>query len=445
MCVCRATRALFVVRVSSQWPCACMCVFKVSAGGLDDRINGGVSYCLLQVRRHAVLAFFCTTMAETAKALASLRGVHLRTLEQLKNAAYEVDELKKMLGSRGNVVDEREIERIKGEMETNFNRELKSMRTQLEAANAEKTDLAKWKKDAEQKLSQLETSQRSTDEAAMARIKELEGKLTSMGLAHANELKELGGQLQASLLESKALSDQMTVVKANEVKAIQENERLGAVIENLNKELRKLQLSMGKDKKDVSKRTKELEAALKASKERTEQLERENITLKNDNDAKTLQLDEAGTKVAKLEEGKAAVQKALDRARLMLDECKSQWTDENNKKIFLEKSLAAAKSEWERLVHENTRLTEELENLKATMNSGNSKFAQFVELKEENSNLARKHNKLQKQHTVLKKEAKRKGVSLRAKPPPSVNRKILSEGPRPPQVSSNQFPRDGSR
>ena len=158
-----------------------------------------------------------------------------------------------------------------------------------------------------------------------------------------------------------------------------------------------------------------------------------------------LQLDEAGTKVAKLEEGKAAVQKALDRARLMLDECKSQWTDENNKKIFLEKSLAAAKSEWERLVHENTRLTEELENLKATMNSGNSKFAQFVELKEENSNLARKHNKLQKQHTVLKKEAKRKGVSLRAKPPPSVNRKILSEGPRPPQVSSNQFPRDGSR
>jgi len=141
------------------------------------------------------------------------------------------------------------------------------------------------------------------------------------------------------------------------------------------------------------------------------------------------------------------------------NECKrlnNVYIGEIEKKEFLEKSLAVAKSEWERLVLENARLTDELEMLKASTTNNTSRFAQFVELKEENSNLARKHNKLQKQHKKLKKVSKKAGVLLRQQMPQTESRNNNNiRRPQPPpnniQAKTNGFSlnpgsiRDGSR
>ena len=102
------------------------------------------------------------------------------------------------------------------------------------------------------------------------------------------------------------------------------------------------------------------------------------------------------------------------------------------------------------------RLTDELEMLKASTTNNTSRFAQFVELKEENSNLARKHNKLQKQHKKLKKVSKKAGVLLRQQMPQTESRnnnniRRLQPPPNNIQAKTNGFSlnpgsiRDGSR
>ena len=56
--------------------------------------------------------------------------------------------------------------------------------------------------------------------------------------------------------------------------------------------------------------------------------------------------------------------KALENAKSECNRLNNVYVGEIEKKEFLEKSLAVAKAEWERLVQENARLTDELELLK---------------------------------------------------------------------------------
>ena len=77
--------------------------------------------------------------------------------------------------------------------------------------------------------------------------------------------------------------------------------------------------------------------------------------------------------------------------------------------------------------------------------NNSSRFAQFVELKEENSNLARKHNKLQKKHEKKLKKGLQAGVLLRQQMPQTETRYGGSSGSiRRPQPPMNAQLRQGS-
>ena len=156
-------------------------------------------------------------------------------------------------------------------------------------------------------------------------------------------------------------------------------------------------------------------------------------------------LEASEEKSLSLEKSKAQLNKALENAKSECNRLNNVYVGEIEKKEFLEKSLAVAKAEWERLVQENARLTDELELLKASTSNNSSRFAQFVELKEENSNLARKHNKLQKKHEKLKKVTKKAGVLLRQQMPQTETRYGGSSGSiRRPQPPMNAQLRQGS-
>ena len=397
-----------------------------------------------------------------AQALTSLRSKHLRTIEVLKETTTELDILKKKFGNRGNYIDEDERERIKDSVRKSCNAELQKMQSEL--LNAEETikKLTKEKNNAYEKIKELESSANAKvkqiileRDNALENVQKMNEEIVKLNEKYAEKIGEMAESIENVKEEKKKVGERLLQVEKKNELTIVENERLGTVIENLNKKLREYQQS-SKNQNDLLKRTKTMENMFKKLEERANEYANEKKELLEKIKEMEYKLDASNERNKNLEKSQKQLNHALEHSK---NECKrlnNVYIGEIEKKEFLEKSLAAAKSEWERLVLENARLTDELEMLKASTTNNTSRFAQFVELKEENSNLARKHNKLQKQHKKLKKVSKKAGVLLRQQMPQTESRNNNNiRRPQPPpnniQAKTNGFSlnpgsiRDGSR
>ncbi len=392
-----------------------------------------------------------------AQALTSLRSKHLRTIEVLKETTAELDVLKKKFGNRGNYIDEDERERIKDSVRKLCNEELQKMEAELSNAKDTIQLLTKEKNVAYEKIKDLENSSEEKvkqiiieRDNAMANTEKLNEKISVMKEEYDNQIVDMTKLVEKVTQEKKIVGERLLEAENKKESAIAENERLGAVIENLNKKLRDFQQST-KNQKDLLKRTKSMENMFKKLEQRATEYANENKNLLEKIKEMEYKLDASNDRNKNLEKSQNQLSNALEHSKHECKRLENVWVGEIEKKEFLEKSLAVAKSEWERLVQENARLTDELELLKASTSNSTSRFAQFVELKEENSNLARKHNKLQKQHKKLKKVSKKAGVLLRQQMPQTENRNS-NRKPQPPnnvQTRNSLFPsntrRDGSR
>eukprot|EP00944_MAST-04C_sp_MAST-4C-sp1_P011083 g11083.t1 len=386
-----------------------------------------------------------------AQALTSLRSKHLRTIEVLKETTTELDILKKKFGNRGNYIDEDERERIKENVRKSCNEELRKM--QMELMNAQQTikSLKKEKQVADERFKQLEDSTEQKLKAMAAErdnsiksVHKLENDITLLNEEYSTKIREMNEAIQAEIEEKKNISERL--LEADKKMGVQreENERLGGIIESLNAKLREFDQS-SKNQKDLLKKTKSMESMFKKLESRASECAAENKDLAEKLRETERKLEASEEKSLSLEKSKAQLNKALENAKSECNRLNNVYVGEIEKKEFLEKSLAVAKAEWERLVQENARLTDELELLKASTSNNSSRFAQFVELKEENSNLARKHNKLQKKHEKLKKVTKKAGVLLRQQMPQTETRYGGSSGSiRRPQPPMNAQLRQGS-
>ena len=337
-----------------------------------------------------------------AQALTSLRSKHLRTIEVLKETTTELDILKKKFGNRGNYIDEDERERIKENVRKSCNEELKKM--QMELMNAQQTirSLKKEKQAADERFKQLEDSTEEKLKAMAAErdnsiknVHKLENDVTLLNEEYSTKTREMNEAIQAEIEEKKNISDRLLEADKKMEVQREENERLGGIIESLNAKLREFDQS-SKNQKNLLKKTKSMESMFKKLESRASECAAENKDLAEKLRETERKLEASEEKSLSLEKSKAQLNKALENAKSECNRLNNVYVGEIEKKEFLEKSLAVAKAEWERLVQENARLTDELELLKASTSNNSSRFAQFVELKEENSNLARKHNKLQK-------------------------------------------------
>eukprot|EP00943_MAST-04B_sp_MAST-4B-sp1_P004251 g4251.t1 len=392
-----------------------------------------------------------------AQALTSLRSKHLRTIEVLKETTAELDVLKKKFGNRGNYIDEDERERIKDSVRKVCNEELQKMEAELSNARDTIQLLTKEKNAAYEKIKDLENSSEEKvkqimieRDNAISNTEKLNEKIGVMKEEHDNQVVDMTKLIENVTQEKKVVGERLLEAEKKKESTIAENERLGTVIENLNKKLREFQQST-KNQKDLLKRTKSMENMFKKLEQRATEYANENKDLLEKIKEMEYKLDASNDRNKNLEKSQKQLSNALEHSKQECKRLENVWVGEIEKKEFLEKSLAVAKSEWERLVQENARLTDELELLKASTSNNTSRFAQFVELKEENSNLARKHNKLQKQHKKLKKVSKKAGVLLRQQMPQTENRNS-NRKPQPPnnvQSRNSLFPtntrRDGSR
>ena len=386
-----------------------------------------------------------------AQALTSLRSKHLRTIEVLKETTTELDILKKKFGNRGNYIDEDERERIKENVRKSCNEELKKM--QMELMNAQQTirSLKKEKQAADERFKQLEDSTEEKLKAMAAErdnsiknVHKLENDVTLLNEEYSTKTREMNEAIQAEIEEKKNISDRLLEADKKMEVQREENERLGGIIESLNAKLREFDQS-SKNQKNLLKKTKSMESMFKKLESRASEYAAENKDLSEKLRETERRLEASEEKNLSLEKSKAQLNKALENAKSECKRLNNVYVGEIEKKEFLEKSLAVAKAEWERLVQENARLTDELELLKASTSNNSSRFAQFVELKEENSNLARKHNKLQKKHEKLKKVTKKAGVLLRQQMPQTETRYGGSSGSiRRPQPPMNAQLRQGS-
>ena len=386
-----------------------------------------------------------------AQALTSLRSKHLRTIEVLKETTTELDILKKKFGNRGNYIDEDERERIKENVRKSCNEELKKM--QMELMNAQQTirSLKKEKQAADERFKQLEDSTEEKLKAMAAErdnsiknVHKLENDVTLLNEEYSTKTREMNEAIQAEIEEKKNISDRLLEADKKMEVQREENERLGGIIESLNAKLREFDQS-SKNQKNLLKKTKSMESMFKKLESRASEYAAENKDLLEKLRETERRLEGSEEKNLSLEKSKAQLNKALENAKSECKRLNNVYVGEIEKKEFLEKSLAVAKAEWERLVQENARLTDELELLKASTSNNSSRFAQFVELKEENSNLARKHNKLQKKHEKLKKVTKKAGVLLRQQMPQTETRYGGSSGSiRRPQPPMNAQLRQGS-
>ena len=386
-----------------------------------------------------------------AQALTSLRSKHLRTIELLKETTTELDILKKKFGNRGNYIDEDERERIKENVRKSCNEELKKM--QMELMNAQQTirSLKKEKQAADERFKQLEDSTEEKLKAMAAErdnsiknVHKLENDVTLLNEEYSTKTREMNEAIQAEIEEKKNISDRLLEADKKMEVQREENERLGGIIESLNAKLREFDQS-SKNQKNLLKKTKSMESMFKKLESRASEYAAENKDLSEKLRETERRLEASEEKNLSLEKSKAQLNKALENAKSECKRLNNVYVGEIEKKEFLEKSLAVAKAEWERLVQENARLTDELELLKASTSNNSSRFAQFVELKEENSNLARKHNKLQKKHEKLKKVTKKAGVLLRQQMPQTETRYGGSSGSiRRPQPPMNAQLRQGS-
>eukprot|EP00944_MAST-04C_sp_MAST-4C-sp1_P005611 g5611.t1 len=386
-----------------------------------------------------------------AQALTSLRSKHLRTIEVLKETTTELDILKKKFGNRGNYIDEDERERIKENVRKSCNEELRKM--QMELMNAQQTirSLKKEKQAADERFKQLEDSTEEKLKAMAAErdnsiknVHKLENDVTLLNEEYSTKTREMNEAIQAEIEEKKNISDRLLEADKKMEVQREENERLGGIIESLNAKLREFDQS-SKNQKNLLKKTKSMESMFKKLESRASEYAAENKDLSEKLRETERRLEASEEKNLSLEKSKAQLNKALENAKSECKRLNNVYVGEIEKKEFLEKSLAVAKAEWERLVQENARLTDELELLKASTSNNSSRFAQFVELKEENSNLARKHNKLQKKHEKLKKVTKKAGVLLRQQMPQTETRYGGSSGSiRRPQPPMNAQLRQGS-
>ena len=261
-------------------------------------------------------------MSESAKALTSLRGVHLRTLEQLKHTVAELDELKAKLGGRGSYVDEEECQRIKDAARKECDQKLSAMQKQLEAAMASVHNLEEEKKQFVEKISTLKAGQETAaknletaNELLLAQLKKLEEENAQMKISHEEEIKISCENFEKVRTEKKALSGKIKSLEASENKLQKENERLGDVIESLTVKLRKLQEANGKDSKQLEKRNKELEQALRAAKSRIGTLETDYADVKGNLEKAASRVETLEEKLKKAEESAKTAQKSLARAR----------------------------------------------------------------------------------------------------------------------------------
>ena len=363
-------------------------------------------------------------MPTAASALNTLRGKHLRALEQLNTALRDLEQARASAHQQRNLEAERKVweskmEALKGEISScrdqmaKFDAEREIM-AGAAARNAE--ELKQWE-DRCADLTERIASQKSAFVQASDEMNALRNELSGLKQRHQNEIAALTEASSESASALQKLRDRAERLEGSKAVGEDQLQKLNDEISRLKTQLSQVRRSKQLDRDRAAaaeEATRNLNAKLAAEhKAAFERVQKE--------------LREAQTEILTLRKSQGSDGLALRRAKETIKQLEVNVQHESQRASFLEKSLEAAKGEWSKLANENSTLKARLAQLEQIAQGG-SKFAKFVSLKEENQKLANQHARLRKAHIKLKKgvaarSAKRSfGAPLQPKRPETTHR-----------------------
>ena len=359
-----------------------------------------------------------------ASALNTLRGKHLRALEQLDTA------LRDLAQARAACDDQRALERARKEWaakhaasekekdELNI-RLAKVQQENTLLVNAASRDAAESKKWEDQcaVLSQRIASQKSAFVQASDELNSVRNELSGVQQRHQNEMAALTEASSRNLEAIKMWRERAERAEGSHAAGASTAEKLNADISRLKAELSRVrrEKQIDRDRVLAGEEAERLEKA-----KRMEEQERLLESLRRE-------MNEMRAEVARMRKAGSADGLALRRAKETIKQLEGSVEQEHQRANFLEKSLEAAKAEWTKLVNENSGLKARLAQLEQIAQGG-SKFAKFVSLKEENQKLANQHARLRKAHIKLRKGVKARngprsfGAPIQPKRPETTHR-----------------------
>ena len=345
------------------------------------------------------------TDSNSARALSTLRGKHLRALETIATITQDLVEAKNK--SKNNVALMNETKKWAVEKKQ-LEADLSTLRERLQQAEnsnialiqtntAVSSEMKQWQ-DQCGVLSEKIKNQKSAFVQASDEVLNLRNELSSIKGKHNLELEALA---TASAQDLATLGDwrrRAERLEAEHLMTSSKSQGLSGEVAKLQKEILRLKEQRKKDQavlaEQFSKQQNVLKRQMKEMEDRVSQMKHDNDALKRENE--------------QLKRTSNSDSNELRSAKRRIKTLEENLKEGENQHEFMNKALEQAKAEWSKLSQENAMLKQRLEQLEKIAKGG-SKFAKFVAIKEENLKLSHHNARLQKAHRHLKKQHKRHG------------------------------------